>query len=171
MGGGQVVSQGVARWLQRYGDLDPADYQDTQWLSETPMADAEEPYAVIDERAAPLVVVQVQQAPTDTSYAAYHQDLLQTIRRHPRVALRIESGPLRGFPPRLLSTTGTWLREHRGLLAERLVGVAFVLPNAPLRLAVGALFWATPAPFPVTVVSTIREADEWLHRRLEEEGP
>lgn len=56
------------------------------------------------------------------------------------------------------------------VLAEQAVGQAFVMNGPVVRGALTAILWMRRVPWPVNVVATYEEADEWLRAKFADVG-
>jgi hypothetical protein len=61
---------------------------------------------------------------------------------------------------------GRWLLAHQQLIATRLVGVAFVLPNPALRFVLSAVMLISPLPAPNVVFEESASALAWCREKL-----
>ncbi len=121
-----------------------------------------QPYAEVDVSRRPLIVVRVVGPLTKVGFATYLSELERAIGANGRVALRVHGGSLGIFPPSYVRESAEWLRTHDTLFTRNVTGAAFILDSPVLRMALRAILWAIPAPFPMVAFASQREADAWL---------
>ncbi|HEX8440823.1 hypothetical protein [Archangium sp.] len=61
-----------------------------------------------------------------------------------------------------------WLKAHEVLMRQKLLGIAYVVTSATVRLTMSVIFHFKPPPVPYTLVSRLGDAGAWAARCLDE---
>jgi len=125
------------------------------------------PSIAIDQSQGPLVVIRFHSAPTDQQFQQYLADYWELLRRHSRLGAVFVTAPdLPMMPARRVRMQAEFIREHRELMTERAVCIAFALPSPLMRSVLRAILMLQPMPCPHTVVGTESEGVSWVKARL-----
>jgi hypothetical protein len=124
----------------------------------------------VDDSQWPLLLVRFEGLPSRQhfeEYLARRTDYLE--RRAPHVVLL---DTLRAWPApgELRVREAEWLQQHEARLRELLLGTAYFITSAPMRLALSLLLHRRPLPSPYLVVSSLKEGVEWAATRCEQAG-
>jgi hypothetical protein len=121
----------------------------------------------IDRSQRLLVIVRFHRGPTDREFEQYLSDyraVLESDRRFGAVYVTAPSMPL--TPPRQVRLQAGFMKEHRTLMEQRVVGVAFALPSPLMRGVLRGILMLQPMPCPHAVVTTEAEGVSWVRARL-----
>ena len=120
----------------------------------------------IDESRWPLVTVRFEGIVDDETFRAYLEGLAGLLRRGESYALLFDARHADRTPPVQRKMQAEWMQAHEAELRRLCVGTAFVITSPLVRGVLTAVLWISPMAMPHTVVSTVEEAERWLHASL-----
>jgi len=130
-------------------------------LTSAPALDSE-----YDDSAFPLVLVRPARIVTDDQNAAFLAALARPLLRRERYAMVVDATRLDAGTAPQRRKLADWIREHRALGRLYVLGTGVVMPSPVVRGALTAVLWLQPATAPVSVTSTMAEAERWAVERL-----
>lgn len=121
----------------------------------------------IDRSQPLLVVVRFHAAATDGEFEAYLDQYRRIVETEPRFgAVYVTAPDLPMTPPRQVRAQARFIKAAAAQIRERVVGVAFSLPNPLMRGVLRGVLVLQPMPCPHTVVGTEAEGVSWVRARL-----
>jgi hypothetical protein len=125
------------------------------------------PAIEIDRSQQLLVVVRFRRAASNDEFERYVVDYRAVLEQQSRFgAVYVTAPSLPIPPPRQIRAQAQFMKECRGLMEERVVGVAFALPSPLMRSVLRGILMMQPMPCPHTVVATEPEGISWTKARL-----
>jgi len=125
------------------------------------------PSIEIDRSQKLLVVVRFHRGPTDDEFRQYLVDYVQVLEQEPRLgAVFVTTPQMPMTPPRHVRWQAQFMKDYRAQIEERVVGIAFSLPNPLMRGVLRAVLMLQPIPCPHSVVGTEAEGVAWVKARL-----
>jgi len=125
------------------------------------------PAIVIDRTQKLLVVVRFQREFSDTEFHEYLSEYEKILEAELRFAAVFVTDPgMPMTPGRHARAQAQFMKRHRQLMSDRVVGVAFSLPTPLMRGVLRGILMLQPAPCPHTVVATEHEGVSWAKARL-----
>jgi hypothetical protein len=121
----------------------------------------------IDRSQQLLVIVRFGRGLTDQEFEQYladYQLVLESEQRFGAVYVTPPNMPL--TPPRQVRLQARFMKQHRSLMEQRVVGVAFALPSPLMRGVLRGILMLQPMPCPHTVLATEAEGVSWVKARL-----
>jgi hypothetical protein len=125
------------------------------------------PAIEIDRSQNGLVIVRFHTPPTDQQFQQYLADyaqLLMTEAHSGAVFVMAPQLPLP--PPRHVRYQARFIQEHRRVMSERLVGVAFSIVSALMRSVLRGILMLQPLPCPHVTLGSEAEGVSWVKARL-----
>ena len=114
----------------------------------------------------PLLVIKFDGDATDEEYAASLLERTTLLRRREKYAVLLDASTCGDMPARQRKLEADWTRQNHEMLAQYLVGIAFVFKSPVLRAALTAIFWLQPFSWPYEIMATLPEAELWATERL-----
>lgn len=125
------------------------------------------PAIEIDRSQQLVVVVRFHRGPTDEEFAQYLVEYTNILEKEPRFGAVYTTAPAMPMTPgRQVRMQASFMKSHRDLIEQRVVGVAFSLPSPLMRGVLRGVLMLQPMPCPHTVVGTEAEGVAWLKARL-----
>ena len=125
------------------------------------------PAIEIDRTQALVVVVRFHRGPSNEEFERYLTDYRALLAEQPRFgAVYVTASTLPIPPPRQVRLQAKLMKDCRGLMEQRVVGVAFALPSPLMRSVLRGILMMQPMPCPHTVVATEPEGLSWIKARL-----
>jgi hypothetical protein len=114
-----------------------------------------------------LVVVRFRRGPSDDEFRQYLVDYRAILEREPRLGAVYATAPdMPLTPPRQVRLQARFMKEHRALMEQRVVGIAFALPSPLMRGVLRAVLTLQPMPCAHVVVGSEAEGVAWAKARL-----
>lgn len=114
-----------------------------------------------------LVVVRFHRGPTDDEFRQYLADYVKVLEQQQRLgAVFVTTPQMPMTPPRQVRWQAQFMKDYRAQMEQRVVGVAFSLPNPLMRGVLRGVLLLQPMPCPHSVVGTEAEGVAWVKARL-----
>ncbi len=114
--------------------------------------------AMVDEREFPTLL--------ETQIASLQRGL----REKTRICFIYDASLGYSASPKVRKLQAQWLETNMALLRLVTAGAVMVFTSPLTRGVLTAILWVTSIPYPITVVATVPEAEEWCNARLVKAG-
>jgi hypothetical protein len=121
-----------------------------------------------DDSLWPLMVVRLRGELSRQEFERYLARATQTLQRHDRHVCIFDVSELHLFSTEQRQRQVEWLKANEVLMRQKLLGIAYVVTSATVRLTMSVIFHFKPPPVPYTLVSNLEEAGAWAAMRLDE---
>jgi len=115
-----------------------------------------------------LMVVRLSGEPSSQEFERYLARATQYLQRHDRHVCIFDVSKLHLLSTEQRQRQAEWLKTHEMLMRQTLLGIAYVVTSATVRLTLGVIFHFKPPPVPFTLVPHMEAAGTWAAQRLEE---
>jgi hypothetical protein len=114
----------------------------------------------------PIVVVELEGKPSDATIDEYLRGLTALLQEDARGVVIVDMTRAQPSAPEQCKRIGEWMREYRAQLAERGLGVAFVISSGVFRFVLSSIFLIQRPPMPYTVEASLEDAVAWAQQQL-----
>jgi hypothetical protein len=121
-----------------------------------------------DDSLWPLMVVRLTGELPPREFERYLSRATQYLQRQDRHVCIFDVSELRLFSTEQRQRQVEWLKAHEVLMRQKLLGVAYVVTSATVRLTMSVIFHFKPPPVPYTLVPNLGDAGAWAAMRLDE---
>ncbi len=124
----------------------------------------------INEDYLPLIIEEYEGPTTDEDAVGHRKVVCDVLERGERygVLYDLRYGSAMSQDQRRIDAQ--FIKDNRETLEDLVIGVAFVVPTALLRIAMNFLLFLAPLPMPYVSTRSVSEAMEWLEERFKEAG-
>jgi hypothetical protein len=121
-----------------------------------------------DDSLWPLMVVRLTGELSPQEFERYLSRATQYLQRDDRHVCIFDVSELHLFSTEQRQRQVEWLKAHEVLMRQKLLGIAYVVTSATVRLTMSVIFHFKPPPVPYTLVSRLGDAGAWAARCLDE---
>lgn len=119
-------------------------------------------YAHFDRSTFPLIVVKFSGArETDENFAAYLDGLYENYNSQKPFALVFDATEAASPNLKYQQKQAKWMKAHEELIKSYCLGVAYVMPNRLLRIALRLIFGIQKNPVPFKVFGKLEDGKNW----------
>jgi hypothetical protein len=123
-----------------------------------------------DDSHWPLLISRFQGAATDAQYEEYLARGTAYLQRGEPYVSIVDMSQLAMPTAAQRQRQTEWLKAHQGLMRERLLGCALIVPSPLIRLVLSAVFHIIPMPTCYVVIPDMAEGVRWTTALLAEAG-
>lgn len=124
-------------------------------------------YAHFDRSTFPLIVVRFSGVrETDENFAAYLDGLYENYNSKKPFALVFDATEAANPNLKYQQRQAKWMKTHEALIKEYCLGVAYVMPNTLLRIALRLIFGIQNNPVPFKVFAKLEDGKNWAEELI-----
>jgi hypothetical protein len=124
----------------------------------------------LDDSLWPLLITRFDGMATDAHYEEHFARGLALLERGEQYVSVVDLSNMATPTVAQRQRQAAWLKEHTGLMRERVLGCALVITSPIIRLALSAVLHLRPLPVPYVVVPDMASGMEWALVQLEQAG-
>ncbi len=121
-----------------------------------------------DDSLWPLMVVRLTGELSPQEFERYLSRSTQYLQHKERHVCIFDVSGLHLFSTEQRQRQVEWLKANDVLMRQKLLGIAYVVTSATIRLTMSVIFHFKQPPVPFTLVTSLGEAGAWAAMRLDE---